>query len=531
MPSRKPEVLIIGAGPTGLMAASLLAQCDISIRIVDSKSRATTHSNAAAMHARTLEAMQSLDLADTFIKQGIPISVAEIYKDRQRLLRLHLKAIASEFNFLLSIPQNRTEKILTEALMAKGYKIERNTALTAVYPYADHVDVILENNKGEREKSSVKWLLGCDGAHSAVRALADIDFPGEDFDEKFLLADVKYKRQNKHPKVRAQFSGTEMVFSIPLPNNNVRIIGNIPPKHHLAQTKKVGTETVQTEFQRRLGRSPQIESVSWSSFFWIHSKMSSAFRKGPIFLLGDAAHIHSPVGGQGMNTGLQDALNLCWKLALVIQGRAPTKLLASYAEEREPVARSIVSITEKMTELIASRKRFGMWLKTIAFRTVNRFPKLQSEVVNHMAQLDYSYKDSSAIYHDHFIRRKAPAAGERFPNVEVRRNHYLHRFLKPYQHTLLIFVADCSEATEYELFIDTVTAKYKDLLHPVVVNPVRNKNRPNDVYMNVRRLDNLLHICHECVYLVRPDQHIAYCQNGLSLDDIMHFLQDFFIRT
>src|SRR3990167_43807 len=518
-------VLIVGAGPTGLMAANLLAAHGIDFRIIDKKSRATLYSNAAAVHARSLEALQSLNLSQLFFKAGLRIEYGDIYLGKKLLAEIHFKTIDSEFNYLLSIPQNRSEKILIENLLSLHHKVERDTTLMAIYPFADHVEAVIEKPNSEREKFTANYVLACDGAHSSVRGMADIDFPGNDFDQQFLLADLTFKRNISQHKIRAEFNDKEILFMVPLPTGNVRFIINIPEDHSLYQKETVPLETVRYVCQNRLAGFNTIDKIHWHSFFWIHSKMSAAFQKERIFMLGDAAHIHSPAHGQGMNTGLQDAFNLIWKLALVIKGHSHQKILASYSAERKPVAAEIVKMTDRATHLIANQNAMVIWLKTLAFKMVNRFQSLQHKIVNHIAQLDYEYKDSTIIDYTHRINLRAPKPGCRLPNIALKRQQFMFSLLEPHRHTLLIFLFNTTAEKQAVILSSSICSQYKNLITPVIISTVKKLPQRNNVIQTTRRLLNKkLHINVNAVYLIRPDHYISYCQKNFGADELLMYL-------
>ncbi len=519
-------VLIVGAGPTGLMAANLLAQFGIDFRLIDSKSRATTHSNAVGIHARSLEVLQAAGMVEKFLESGLHIQTAQIYRDPKLLLKLRLKNLLSQFQYVLSLPQNLTEKYLTEALLEKQYKIERNTTLAALYPFDDHVDVVLEKHNSEREKLSATWVLACDGAHSTVRALANIDFEGDDFDQEFLLADISFKRSPPRNRIEAHFSDQSILFYVPLPNSDFRVITNLTEDHPLYNKKSVSADRVADVFQQRLNRKYQIEKINWHSFFWIHSKLTPSFSKDRIFLLGDAAHIHSPVGAQGMNTGFQDAFNLIWKLALVIDGKCNSKILDSYCEERKPIAEQIVSNTKNMTSFITSQSKFTIWLKTSLFRSINHLDKLKSAITQQLAQLNFQYKDSSIIDYSNSVGLRAPKPGMRFPNIKLHKDIYFFQKLVPLKFNMLIFLVDDNDAKQAQRLIKAIKAQHKNFIEPIIISTHRTEDKTH-IYMDRRKQAKKLHIKCDAVYIIRPDQHIGYCQSGLWIDGVLAYLERF----
>ena len=452
-----PEVLIVGAGPSGLMMALNLRRHGVPFKIIDKKEGITTFSKALGMQARSLEIFKTLGLAKEILENGQPMSALKFYKGVRLLALASLARLETEYPFILGIPQSKTEGILERALKEEGVEVNWNTELSAMQSYEDHVDVTL-NVGSQILKETYQWVIGCDGIHSIVRESNGIPFLGAKEPELFALADVKIEGGIDLTTTTAVIAknnqGLAMFF--PITEGRVRIvINNCKLERHEIPT----LEYINKIIKERVRSDLVIRDLKWSSLFNIQYRKAHLFSKGRCFLVGDAAHIHSPIGGQGMNTGLQDAYNLAWKLSLVIHGRAKPSLLKSYHEERWKNAKALLSMTRKMTVVATAKYTIIKWLRPYILRMVLNTKCINDKIAFRVSQLHVNYKNMSlskeypSCPFSHFGRvfRKAPHAGQRVVDKPIQvindpEKRTLYDYLSEGMFHVLLFMTEEFEA-------------------------------------------------------------------------------------
>jgi 2-polyprenyl-6-methoxyphenol hydroxylase-like FAD-dependent oxidoreductase len=323
-------ILVVGAGPTGLMTAGELARLGVPCRVIDKAAAPSQTSKALAVQARTLEYFERIGLADAAAAAGRKVHGANVFSGGRRIVHLTFDDISSRYPFALIFPQSGTERLLTDHLSHLGVEVERNAELVSLAQGAEGVEaVVRRTDRGTEERVRAPWLIGCDGAHSAARHLLGVPFSGRAFEEAFSLADVRLESDLPADEVTIYLCKGDILGFFPMaaPGQFRAVIA------HGRGTAPPGAPTLD-EFQRAIDafgpRGARVSDPAWTSRFRISQRQVAAYRRGRSFLVGDAAHIHSPLGGQGMNTGIQDACNLAWKLALVSGGRARDGLLDSY---------------------------------------------------------------------------------------------------------------------------------------------------------------------------------------------------------
>ena len=345
---RESDVLIVGAGPSGLVLALWLKAFGVNVRIIDAASGPGTTSRALAVQARTLELYRQLDLAQPVIENGHPIQFFNIWTEGEHRGRIPLGAIGTgltPYPFFHIYPQDRHEQLLVERLAAAGLLVDRNLTLTGFDEHADHVEARLVGADGQEERCAARWLVGCDGARSAVRNAIGVDFPGGTYRQVFYVADIEGDSPALNGELNLDLDESDLlaVFAT-APRGRGRLVGTV--RDDRAEHAESLT------FSDVSGRAIDnlmisVHMVNWFSTYRVHHRVADHFRRGRAFLVGDAGHIHSPAGGQGMNTGIGDAINLAWKLAAVVEGQAPDGLLDTYEAERLPFARRLVDTTDR----------------------------------------------------------------------------------------------------------------------------------------------------------------------------------------
>lgn len=411
----RTPVLICGAGPTGLVLALWLAQQGIRPRIIDKAEKPGETSRAIALHARTLEFYDQLGLADDVIAAGIRIDNL-----RFRLRGDSAKDVVVPFHdfgagisphpYVLSFPQDHHERLLVEALQKHGVVIERNTALLDFKQSSEGVEARIQTPQSE-QRVAAEYLCGCDGARSAVRQGLSHDFPGGTYSDIFYVADAEVQGDAPFNDLTVTFTDSEFCLVIPVRNQKtLRLIGIVPPAAQ--QKQHIVFDDVATSVAQATGLD--IQRIAWFSTYHVHHRVAPHFREGRVFIAGDAAHIHSPAGGQGMNTGIGDAINLGWKLASVLKG-APATLLDTYEPERRAFATRLVATTDTAFQGLVSRKPFAIWWRLHAvprlMKVVSSFTIGRRLLFRTISQTAINYRRSALSRG----RAGAVQAGDRLP--------------------------------------------------------------------------------------------------------------------
>jgi 2-polyprenyl-6-methoxyphenol hydroxylase-like FAD-dependent oxidoreductase len=348
------QVLIVGAGPTGLVLALWLTRLGVPFRIIEKNSGPGQASRAMAVQARTLEFYQQMGFATEVIDRGIKMEKLHLHAGGRVVAKLdfgHLGPGISPFPFALSFPQDEHEQLLITHLTAAGVKIDWNTELTQFTDDGQRITATLATPLGE-EKCEAAWLCGCDGARSSVRNILNLGFSGGTYDQVFFVADVDATGDAAGKCINIFLTDNDFCIIFPIRTSGmIRLIGIVP--QDLASREDLAFEDVQPYVTKLTAL--QIRKVNWFSKYHVHHRVADHFHKGRVFIAGDAGHIHSPVGGQGMNTGIGDAVNLAWKLAAVVQGRADSSILATYETERIAFAHALVATTDQLFQGIVSK--------------------------------------------------------------------------------------------------------------------------------------------------------------------------------
>jgi 2-polyprenyl-6-methoxyphenol hydroxylase-like FAD-dependent oxidoreductase len=358
------DVLIAGAGPTGLVLAIALAKLGARVRIIDRTAEPGTTSRALAVQARTLELYRALGLADEVVRRGLVLGAVNLWQRGERAARIELGAIGrgvSPYPYGLIFPQDEHERLLIDHLQGLGVRVERRTELTRFEAGPQGVTASLRTADGAMEDCAAAYLAGCDGARSTVRASIHSDFPGGTYQHLFYVADVEARGPVMDRELHVMLDDAGFLGLFPLAaEGRARLVGTI--KDDAGLERELGWGDVDRGPIDRVGL--EVERVRWFSTYRVHHRVAGSFRRGRVFLLGDAAHIHSPVGGQGMNTGIGDAVNLAWKLAAVLAGRARHDLLDTYEPERLAFARRLVATTDRVFQAASSPSKLARVVRT-----------------------------------------------------------------------------------------------------------------------------------------------------------------------
>ena len=420
------DVLIVGAGPTGLMLANQLARRGVRALIIDRHAGPTVQTRALGVQARTLEIYSRLGIADRALDLGTRATGANIWAGGKHATRVPLGDIGQEISpypFLLILGQDDNERLLGDALRDRGMSVQWNTELIGLAQETGHVTATLKYSNGSTGDVRVPWVAGCDGARSAVRDLNGIAFEGVPYEHVFFIADTLATGSMvpKELNVYLWRKGFHLFFPM-RGTDHWRVAGILPA--HMRGRNDLTFDDVIPEVRKQAGDGLAFHSCSWYSTYRIHHRRATRLRAGRCFLLGDAAHIHSPVGAQGMNTGLQDAYNLAWKLALVVSGRAGAPLLDSYEDERLPVAKRLLNSTDRMFSVVVAdgwlmgmlRTRVMPKLMTLAMGR----KRIQRAAFLTISQTGIHYRASALSESGARLPEAGPRAGDRFPWLRLK---------------------------------------------------------------------------------------------------------------
>ncbi len=358
------DVLIVGAGPTGLVLALWLTEQGVKVRIVDKSVGPGETSRAMAVQARTLELYRQLGLAETVVSAGIKNPSMNLWAGGRRKAHLALGDAGSDitpYPFILTYPQDQHERVLVTRLEGIGISVERQTELLSFEDKGDRISARLRTPDGSEQTCEVRYIAGCDGASSPVRHQIGGSFEGGTYKQLFYVADVEVSGLSPADEAHIALDSSDFVVVLSYAHGGYRLIG-IVQDERVEHPKNLTFDDVSHVALKSL--HAKIEKVNWFSTYNVHHRVTDHFRRGRVFLLGDAAHVHSPVGGQGMNTGIADAINLAWKLAAVIHGKAPDVLLDSYQTERQAFAHKLVETTDRMFTFVTAGGDFANFVRT-----------------------------------------------------------------------------------------------------------------------------------------------------------------------
>ena len=509
------DVLIVGAGPTGLMLANQFGRFGVRAMIIDRHNGPAEQSRAMAVHARTLEIYSKLGIARQALALGKRGLGANMWAQGRPMARIPIGDIGaglSPFPFVLMLGQDDNERILGDKLADWGMSVQWNTELVALEQHADHVVATLRQTDGTLRTVSTAWLAGCDGARSAVRDMCGISFPGEPYEHVFFVADTiaTGKMVPNEVNVYLWKDGFHLFFPM-ADKDGWRVIGILPA--HLRGRDDLTFEEVIPSVRREAGINLSFHGCHWFSTYRIHHRAAEKFRAGRCFLLGDAAHIHSPMGGQGMNTGLQDAYNLAWKLALVVHGDADSALLDSYEAERQPVAHRLLHTTDRAFRLVVADTWLAGMLRTHIMARVAAFAMRRERVrrfaFQTLSQIGIRYPKSALSHTLSGLPDGAPVAGDRFPWLRLK------------------FEMNGPVEDMFEKLDDTrfhLIAFGQDAPSPGALGMsqmLRTHTIPADL-VNDRELARVS-IPGESFYLLRPDGHVGMAGTRLDAEAVRRY--------
>jgi 2-polyprenyl-6-methoxyphenol hydroxylase-like FAD-dependent oxidoreductase len=522
------DVLIVGAGPTGLTLAAQLRAMGVACRIVDRQPDRVHESRALAMQPRTLEVLRGLNVTQELLERGNDAVWVQLHAGdrtvRVRLFGLGLDDTA--YPFLLFVSQAETEQVLNDHLAARGVGVERRVELAGFQADTTGVSCTLRHGDGRTEQLRARYLVGCDGAASTVRRGAGIPFQGGAYPQTFALADLEVDGELPADTAHAFLGQVGLVLFFPLGRPaSWRLLGMHPTLQGRSEPARPSLEELQALSDAFTGGRLRLHDPIWLTYFRLQHRHATHYRAGPVFLAGDAAHVHSPAGAQGMNTGIQDAWNLGWKLALAARGVAEEALLDSYDAERRPVGRFVVRFTDRAFAVATStnpilrmiRTRLVPWLLPLALRS----DRALASGFRTVSQLGIGYRDSPVVQEGRPALRRGPRAGDRLPDARVARDGkecWLGEVLAaPGFHLLL-----CGRPGDWDAGPPAaVRARYAGIL---AVHHLDREAAPGALHDVDGQAFARLGVERTAHYLIRPDGHVGYRAAGTDLDGLQRYL-------
>lgn len=495
------KVLISGAGPSGLALALSLDRQGVPFTIIDKDDGPGTTSRAMAVHARTLEFYEQLGIANKIVINGMIVNKINFFRNKNHLADIPLGMIGqdiSEFPYILILPQDVHEQILVEALNDAGHEVKWNHELKHFNDDGRSVEVEVETPDGIVNEEFT-YLCGCDGASSTVRKALDIDFTGGTYDPVFFVADVENGTFLEDPAIG--FHEENFCLGFPIRTmDQVRLIGLIPDEY-MEDSEAPEDFSGMTAYAESI-LPVKIEQVNWYSSYRSHHRVAESFRKGRVFLVGDAGHIHSPAGGQGMNTGIGDAVNLAWKLGAVLKGRAAEDILDTYETERIKFARTLLETTDRLFNFMVNKQRLRNFIIPVFIPRLLRFSNMKERLFRTVSQIHVDYRESGLSADG----SGKLAAGDRLPWTG-RGELNNHRPLKSLDWQIHVYggvddeVRTLADETGLELFQLPWEASFEDA-----------------------------GLEEDSVYLIRPDGHISAAADPDDLEDIRAMIKKYSIR-
>ncbi len=539
------DVLIVGAGPTGLVLAAQLARFGVRFRIVDKMLDRARESRALAVQARSVEVLQCLRLGEELARRGRTTAQLMLHVDRGEPVAIDLGNIGrtdTRFPYVLFVSQANTEAVLAEHLTSRGVTVERGVELVSFEDDGVSISSSLRHPGGGHERIRASYLVGCDGAHSSVRKGAGIRFEGGAYPQSFVLGDVEADGLMPQSAIHAFGVGQGFAMFFPLGSPTtwrVMAMEAGQPLGHVARdgddisTEPLSLGELQAMVDEPTHGSVRLRDAAWLTRFRLHHRQAACYRKGRVFLAGDAAHIHSPIGAQGMNTGIQDAWNLGWKLALVVHGQAEEQLLESYHAERWPVGRTLLRATDRVFGVFArsvSGSRSIVWFRRVLVRhvvaRVLSHPRSRALAFRFVSQLGIRYRTSPAVMEGEPRLHRGPKAGDRLPDARVWRagaETYLQQELEgPQLHLLL-----CGPFSSWDpLSLEALSQRFARLIS--ITYLTRDDDAPGALIDRDGETLTRLGVKRSAQYVVRPDGHIGFRCAGVDLSGANTFLARWF---
>jgi len=518
------DVLIIGAGTSGLMLACQLAMHKVSFRIIDKKDSPSNNSGALILQARSLEIFEQMGIAQEAISEGIVAGKVNVIYNGKAIASTILNKLGenlSKFPFLLMLEQSRTEKLLLKFISEQGYLVERGILFKSFIQDSEGVSSVLISPNGSESTIRSKYIIAADGTSSTIRDFLNIPFTGKTYSNPIFILDCKAETELSPNEISFVFSRNSVSGFFPLQSSRWRIDGNIPEE--LVKLGNITFSHIEENFHSQTGIIFTFQDHEWFSVAHSHQKYAGSVRLQNCFLIGDAAHVNSPVGAQGMNTGLQDAFNLAWKLAFVIKHKAKVELLDTYSSERSGISKGFAQYADIVFRMVTSNnalvKFFRLQVLKVTLKVLFPFMEKRSirqQFFKSISQIGIHYRKSSLSLSSakaDFLK-DSPRPGDRLPWFECHINKLktnTFKILDPIRFNLLVFAPDITDE------IKVIAENYQ-----LAVMLIPNLPDNQEFYRKMG-------IKNSSYYFVRPDMHIALRSSTLNTLLLKDYLQQFCI--
>jgi 2-polyprenyl-6-methoxyphenol hydroxylase-like FAD-dependent oxidoreductase len=529
-----PKILIVGAGPTGLTLAAELTRHHISCRIIDKSIKPVKTSNALGIQARTLEIFADMGIIDDFLQEGMQVKQLNIRNHHSLpITEIKLDQINSKYKFLLIIPQHKTEAILLKHLADRGIHVEMQTELMDLRQSENKTTAVIKDQYGNLEETEFDWIMACDGGRSIVREKCGMPFNGRDLPEHFVMIDANIETPLPANEIHLFLGKKGVVGILPYSKQYSRLIAEVTHDPLLKNTKTPVINDFERLTTERCFQPITFNDPIWTSGFWIHERLINHYQYQNIFFLGDAAHTHSPVGGQGMNIGIQDAYNLAWKFALVRNHNVNSIILTTYETERRPIARSVLKASTLGTHLISLQNYFLIKLRNFIIKQIASSKALTRKLQAAISETAIRYHHSAIVF-EGLPYKRGLKAGQKFIDVECQ-GRWLFDYVQGSQHTILIFLPDpLSEETitiiqKLQQFL--LNERFSNIFNIVVIHssplPDTLITGVHQIFDKEQKIHNSYNINFPALYVVRPDKYIGF-RSGLSNNELIKFINHLF---
>lgn len=524
------EVLVVGAGPTGLMLGGELTRRGVAVRVVERVLERSPLSKALVVQPRTLEVMDLVGLAGEFVRRGYPAPGLNVALGLGTPVSVGMHGLDTAFPYLLVLPQAETEAILEARLAEQGVAVERGAGLVGVDPWAD--DSVVSSVRlpdGREARIRSRYLIACDGAHSTVRHALGLPFEGTNFEHVVFLGDVKIASELVKSRITNFTARRGFVSVLPFLGDYSRIFAVDFAKQDRPPTEALTLANLQDTVDAIAPMKLRLSEPRWLTRFRSPSRQVPTNRVGRVFLAGDAAHAHSPAGGQGMNTGLQDAFNLAWKLAMVLRGEAPEALLATYGAERHPVDARVQRATDLMFRSFLLRNPALKVARDLAAHALVPLPPVQRRLAETLSGVGVQYRFTTRSRADRCagLPWRALQAGDRLPDLDLwdaeQPSVRLFELLRDSGYALFAFTAaTCLPVVRERLaaLVQAVDEGYGAAVRSYVV---LDEGVPEAADVGARTLVDFkgqfrdkVGARHGSVLLARPDGYVAFYGTGFK---------------
>jgi len=524
--AKRIPVLIVGSGPTGLMLACQLAHYHIDFRIIDRNPQPVTQTNASWIQTRTIEILDEVGLLDRFLNEAHKCNAIDIYSYGEFLTTISLETINSNFKFVLQLSQHKTEEIFNSYLCELNYVVERGKELIGFNQIENGINALIGHSDGEIENIECDWLIACDGANSFIRQKSNLPFIGTDTPQEFVVSDVEMDTSFS-PSVMSIFFDEGTVLAVfPMGGYQYRINANL---YTIDERYNINESEIHKIVKQRTYNKAIVNEVKHISPYYIHHNLINNMGHGKIFFAGDAAHVLSPAGGQGMNLGIQDAYNLAWKLAYVIKGRASYALLDSYQSERYPIAKRVIDRTKLVTTASLIENFLLSDMRNLGIKLLNKQLLTIDSLSDRLTQLDFEYQKSPIIDYDEIMNPHSPYQGQHAPNVIISPSKYLYDYLQNEYFNVLIFAEYIVDSNEFQKIRNILQflATYLNCIKTHVISSSKPKglDADNFIFTESEEIYKKYAISEPNIYIIRPDYYIAYCSKKLNQQRIEAFLE------